>query len=127
MNTSDKFCAETFNYKGLWDVDSLCGLRIFDYHDKHVVVVSELYRENPGTSITQAACLLVAQICEKFKLNPEKLIYIEHNPDMHSKLSFYDEEFFEVTFDRHNGTFANPRYTQLTKEQVQHYFGEKAN
>lgn len=124
MNTSDKFCSETFNFKGLWNVDSKCGLRIFDFQDKHVVVVSELYRENPGTSITQAACTLVEQICEAFALNPEKLIYIEHNPDMHSKLSFYDEEFYEVKFDLSDGCFSNPRYKQLTNERIRSYFGE---
>lgn len=122
MNTSDKFCSEIFDYKGLWEIDSKCGLRIFDYADKHVVVVSELYRENPGTSITQAACLLAKQICDRFMLDPLKLIYIEHNPDMNSKLSFYDEEFFETKFDYNNGEFSNPKYKQLTTSEVKKYF-----
>ena len=125
MNTSDKFCSDIFDFKGLWDVNSKCGLRIFEHRSDMVVVVSELYLQNPVTSITQAACLLVKQICSKFNLNPEKLIYIEHNPDMHSKLSFYDEEFFQVFFDFNNGEFFNPRYKQLDSSSVKNLFDEE--
>lgn len=124
MNVSDKFCSVTYHFKGLWGVESKCGLRLFEYNGGHVVVVSELYRENPGTSITQAACILVKQICDEFSLNPEKLVYIEHNPDMNSKLSFYDEEFFEVAFDYVNGDFLQPKYRQLSPDEVKVFFAD---
>ena len=42
------------------------------------------------------------------------IVYVECNPNTNSKLSFYDEEYFEVDFD------AEPqhRYRQLDREEV---------
>jgi hypothetical protein len=122
MKTSLKEIIEIFDFKGLWDVHSRCGLRIMQKDDKYIVIVSELYQDNPGTSITQASCLLAKQICEVHHLPKEKIIYIEHNPDMNSKLSFYDEEFYLVTFYMDRGDFSNPQWRQLTTEEIKRFF-----
>ena len=44
----------------------------------------------------------------------EKIIYIEHNPTMDSKLSFYDEEYFEVKFNDR----LQANYRRLSKEEI---------
>ena len=66
---------ETFNFKGTFGMPSKCGLKIKDYDDKKLVVVTELYQDNPGTSITSVTCSLAQQICDTFKIEFEKLIY----------------------------------------------------
>ncbi|SRR5574344_170256 len=122
MKTSFENIDEIYVFKGLWDVESKCGLKISAKDDKYVVIASELYLENPGTSITQAACILPKQICAHYQIPIDKLIYIEHNPDMNSKLSFYDEEFFLVTFQfAANEDFTNPQYRQLSVSEIKNY------
>ena len=118
INNTDQI----FNFKGIWDIDSKCGLEIFTKNKDSVVVVTELYKDNPGTSVTEAATLLVKQICDKFGLNPDNMIYIEHNPPTKSKLSFYDEEFFLVKFTFQNGTFINPTWRKLSDDEINKIF-----
>jgi hypothetical protein len=116
MKTSFADIDIIFDFKGLWDLPSKCGLKIFRKEDKSIVVVSELYRDNPGTSITQAALPLIEQICETFNLSKTQLIYIQRNPEMNSKLSFYTEEFFIVELELENNCFVNPIFKKISFE-----------
>ena len=118
MQTSFKEIDEIFDFKGLWDIHSKCGLKITQQNDKYIVIVTELYQDNPGTSITQATCILAKQICEKYHLPKNKVVYIEHSPDMSSKLSFYDEEFYLVEFDIEDNNFVNPQWKQLNSKEI---------
>lgn len=116
MKVAPEYYDEIFSFRGEWDMPSSCGLKIRDYEGRKVVVVTELYQENPGTSVTYAAKRLADQICEAKGIRPDEMIYIECNPDTNSKLSFYDEEYFEVSFAE-----GNPTYRRLTKEDVKKY------
>ena len=51
MKVSEKYYDEIFDFAGQWDMPSKCGLRILTYKDKKVIIVTELYQDNPGTSI----------------------------------------------------------------------------
>lgn len=92
---------------------SSCGLKIRNINGKTYVIVTELYQDNPGTSVTYAGKSLAEQICKAKNLNINEIVYVECNPDTNSKLSFYDEEYFLVSFD---GDI--PTYHQLTPEEV---------
>ena len=119
MKVSETYYDEQFPFLGQWDMESLCGLKIREVDGRTYVIVTELYQENPGTSVTYADQSLRDQICEAKGLNPNDIIYLECNPNTNSKLSFYDEEFFEVDFN------ADPqhRYRQLTTDEVKHIIG----
>lgn len=116
MKVSPRYYDEIFPFKGQWDMPSSCGLKIREFGDKKVIIVTELYQDNPGTSVTYAAESLVKQICEAKGLGMDEIIYVECNPDTNSKLSFYDEEYFEVDFSGET-----PAYRQLTKDEIQKY------
>lgn len=116
MKVSPKYYDEIFEFKGQWDMPSSCGLKIRDWNGKKVVVVTELYQDNPGTSVTYAAKSLASQICEAKGFDAGDIIYIECNPNTNSKLSFYDEEFFEVDFSGDR-----PSYRLLTKDEIEDY------
>ncbi|MDL2261963.1 hypothetical protein LJC11_00475 [Bacteroidales bacterium OttesenSCG-928-I21] len=118
MKASLKKIDEIFEFKGIWDMPSKCGLKIISQNNKNIIIVSELYQANPGTSITQASCLLAKQICSHYNIPMTEMTYIEHNPDMNSKLSFYDEEFYHVTFEIEDKNFINPKWKQLTPEEI---------
>jgi len=113
MRVPEKYYDEVFDFKGQWDMPSRCGLKIIK-KEKTIVIVTELYQDNPGTSVTTAGKTLAEQICRSKGLNPGEIMYLECSPDTGSKLSFYDEEFFEVNFS--GG--AEPVYRQLTAEEV---------
>ena len=119
MKASFKNIDKLFDFKGLWDIRSTCGLKIVQQKDKYVVMVTELYQDNPGTSITQATCILAKQICEAYQLPKNEIVYIEHSPDMNSKLSFYDEKFYLVTFDIIDDNFVNPQWKQLNSKELE--------
>lgn len=104
MKVSKEYYDEIFPFKGEWDMESSCGLKIRDVDGKKYVIVTELYQDNPGTSVTYAGRKLADQICEAKNLKLEDIVYLECNPNTNSKLSFYDEEYFQVDFnaDRQN-------------------------
>lgn len=114
MNLSKQYYDELFHYAGQWDMPSTCGLKIINKNGVTYVITTELYKDNPGTSITETGESLAKQICASKGLNIHDIIYVECNPDMNSKLSFYDEEYFHVTFSEGQ----RPVYKQLTKEEV---------
>lgn len=116
MKVSKEYYDEQFDFKGQWDMPSRCGLKIRTVSGIPVIIVTELYQENPGTSVTYAGESLAKQICEAKGLDPEHIRYIECTPDTNSKLSFYDEEFYEVDFKT---TDLSKKYHRLTAEQVE--------
>ena len=119
MRVSEKYYDEVFNFSGLWDIPSCCGLRILHgFNDKTVIIVTELYQDNPGTSVTAAGKSLAEQICRAKGLKLGEVIYLECNPDTNSKLSFYDEEIFEVDFSDAKA----PSYRQLSALEIKNLF-----
>ncbi len=119
MKVPDKYYDEVFDFNGKWDLPSKCGLRTVVYNGKTVIIVTELYQDNPGTSVTSSGYSLFKQICERKGFNEVGAIYLECNPDTNSKLSFYDEEFYEVTFPERNGGSGRPAYRKFTSEEIQ--------
>ena len=118
MRVSEKYFDEIFEFKGQWDMPSRCGLRILPAkagrREKTIVIVTELYQDNPGTSVTAAGKSLAEQICRAKGLLLSEIMYLQCNPDTDSKLSFYDEEFFEVDFT--DGP--KPLYRQLSAQEI---------
>lgn len=123
MKVPEKYYDEIFTFKGQWDVVSRCGLRIIvpkgtgpqnTGREKTTVIATELYQDNPGTSITAAGKKLAEQICRDKGLDINEIAYIECNPNTNSKLSFYDEDFFEVDFN----SGSQPVYRQLGKQEI---------
>ena len=114
MKVSPEYYDEIFPFKGEWDMESSCGLKIREVDGKTYVIVTELYQDNPGTSVTYTGRKLADQICEAKALKLEDIVYLECTPNTNSKLSFYDEEYFLVDF------FADMqhKYRQLSKEEV---------
>ena len=118
MKVPKKYYDEIFEFAGKWEQPSACGLKIINKNHKKIVVVTELYQDNPGTSITAAGINLALQICEKKDLCLSEITYLECTPDTDSVLSFYDEQYFEVTF---NDT-QPASYRALSKEEIKELF-----
>lgn len=108
-----------FDYPGLWDSPSRCGLRILRRKDgKTLAIATEIYRQNPGTPVTEVVAQLATLLLKEAGCTPEELLFIEHTPDLRSKLSFYGETFDFVTFDWDGTQFINPEWKRLTQAEV---------
>ena len=120
MQTSDKYIDTVFDFEGQWGMASKCGLRIRKAGDRDVVIVTELYRDNPGSSITSVSASLAMQIARRHGIDHARMIYIESAPKMNSKLSFYDAMAYLVDFDIRDGELSNPRWTELDLEKSEY-------
>ena len=107
-----------YDFKGLWETPSRCGLKIVKKDNKTIVIATELFNENPGTSITNCCAKLVQSICNENNISPDHLCFIEHTPDQKSKLSFYNETFFKVNLQWTGNEFAFPKWVSISKEEV---------
>jgi len=108
-----------FDFKGDWGIPSVCGLRVSEKNGIYYAIATELYKNNPGSTITDVTCSLAQQVRNKFSIPSGKMVYIEHNPETKTKLSFYAEEYFRVDFSEEpNGNLSNPVYTKITEEEL---------
>lgn len=107
-----------YDYKGTWDVPSRCGLKIVTTPRQDVVIVTELYTENPGTSVTEFCNKLATLILKEKGLDPERFCFIVRTPDNNSKMSFWNEFFAQAHMEWDGEKFGKPRWEKLTKEYV---------
>jgi hypothetical protein len=122
MKVPEKYYDEVFEFNGQWDVPSKCGLKILTCNGKTYFIATELYQDNPGTSVTYAGYSLLKQICESKGFSEQEVIYLECNPDTNSKLSFYDEEVFQVSFPEISGESGRPDYRPLSPDEIRSLF-----
>jgi len=118
MHSSTNYIDFIHNYLGLWESPSRCGLKIIEKADQTIVIATELYDNNPGTSVTDCNAQLATELCLEKNIDPKKLVFIEHTPDRGSKLAFYDETFFIVHFDWDGTKFGNPQWEEKTKAEI---------
>ncbi|MCX6307036.1 MAG: hypothetical protein NT040_18890 [Bacteroidetes bacterium] len=115
----NKYMDRYFTYSGQWDSPSICGLKVINRNDgKILAIATEIYRQNPGTPVTEWCAPLATQIMSELRCPAEKFIFIEHTPDMGSKLTFYGETFDLVTFNVDGKALVNPTWSRLLPEQV---------
>jgi hypothetical protein len=98
VKVPENYYDEIFDFKGQWDMPSRCGLKILKKENIVLVIATELYQDNPGTTDAAAGKSLLLQKKKKKNLNPDEITYLQCNPNTNSKLSFYEEEYFEVKF-----------------------------
>ena len=117
---------QTFPYRGYYDCESRCRLRVWQEPGQVPVVLFTELDDNPGTSITN----MIEYIAwEAFKLleRPETgMIVIEHYRDrgMVRGKAMYKEEFDMVTFTRTANGYDNPCWRRICKEDVEKIIGD---
>jgi len=115
----NKYMDRYYDFPGQWDSPSKCGLKVIDRKDgKTLVIATEIYRQNPGTPVTEWCAQLATRIMQELHCAPGSFIFIEHTPDLRSKLTFYGETFDQVSFDTDGTTLSSPRWSRLTPGEV---------
>ena len=115
----NRYMDHYFDFKGQWNCPSRCGLKIVKRKDgKTLAIATEIYRQNPGTPVTEWCAPLATQVMKDLKETPENFIFVEHTPDLKSKLTFYGESFDLVSFGWDKDKFINPEWTRLSPDQI---------
>jgi hypothetical protein len=103
---------EYFAYNVRSGFDGVCLIERVNLPDGRVVIVCIQTPGNPGKSITNCVETLAMQVCERFDIPADRLVWIEH----------YDrrptEEWMVVNFRTRppRGPFATPTWTPMTAE-----------
>ncbi len=115
----NRYMDRYFDYPGHWDSPWKCGLKLATRKDgKILAIATEIYRQNPGTPVTEVVASLATRVMKASGAAYVNFIFIEHTPDLGSKLTFYGETFDQVDFDHQDGILSNPVWTRLSREQV---------
>jgi hypothetical protein len=107
-----------YDFKGTWDVPSRCGLKMVKKAATDIVIATELYLENPGTSVTEFSNKLATLIVQDYDLDPTRCCFIVRTPENNSKLTFLNEFFSRAHMEWDGQKFSKPRWEPLSKEQV---------
>jgi hypothetical protein len=101
---------EFFAYKAGNGADGVCLIERVDLPDGRIVIACIETAGNGGMSITNCVEELCFQVCERFEIPADRLVWLEHYD--------YDEkcEWSVVTFAQTppHGPFANPTWAEMT-------------
>lgn len=101
---------ELFAYKAGNSCDGVCLVERIDLPDDRIVIVCIQAAGNPGNSITNSVEGLCFQVCERFEIPAERLVWIEHyDHDEHAEWSLV--EFSRMPPER---PFEDPKWIRMT-------------
>jgi len=116
-----------FHYNDLFTRPAHCRVRVYDNTGRIVVIASES-PNNPGCSITNSADQLATLVCQRYGLNAERIVWIEHYPERRVKRSLRDDTFEEhfnlVTFRLSGEGFSSPQWTAIDRSRVEQLIGQ---
>jgi hypothetical protein len=103
---------ELFAYKAGNRCDGVCLIERINLPDGRIVIVAIQMAGNPGNSITNCVEELCHQVCERFAVPAECLVWLEHYDYIEHR------EWNRVTFGQTPpaGPFADPIWTVMDKD-----------
>lgn len=103
---------ELFAYKAGNRADGVCLVERIDLPDGRIVISCIAVTGNPGNSITNCVEELCFQVCERFEIPAEKLVWLEHY-DYDADAEWNMVEFKRMPPDR---PFEDPTWIRMTPE-----------
>ena len=96
---------------------STCSLCI-DRRHSYAIVASIESPRNYGLSVTEGVGFLAAAVCEKFRIEPSTLVWLEVYPRDPRLSTTTPESCDFVKFDYDGETYFNPRWTPIQPRQL---------
>lgn len=118
MKHHNKYIDDIYTFESALGIISKCGIKIIEKEKKKIIILTELYDINPGSSITENCSSLANELINKENLNPETTVFIHQNPDRGSKYEFYKEAFDIIHFKNKDGKLSNPKWERLSRKQI---------
>lgn len=114
----DIWVDEIYHYKGLWEAPSFCGIKVIRQPEKTIVILTDLYDENPGTTVTEWIVPLVKTMVDEYQLDLTKDIVIQHTPDIGSSKVFYQPEFDRIEVLPAPDNIQQVTWHSLTEDEI---------
>ncbi len=118
MKTDYRYIDRLYEFEGQWGTPSVCGIKVVEEENRLIVIATELYDKNPGTSVTQFVAQLATRLLKEYERPHEHMLFVEHCPDRGSKLDFYEETFDRVTFEWNGEAFVNPDWERVDRALI---------
>jgi len=118
MKEKQKYVDEIYYFKGKWEMPSLCGLMIRRSVNQTFVILTELYEENPGSSVTGMIGDLAEEIARKYDIDQKTADFIVHNPERNSRYEFFAETFYRAVMN-----WDGEKYNELEWEKMKDLAG----
>ena len=110
-----------------WRAACRCRLRIFEHPDRPTVVIVTAVRDDivgpPSLAVRSSAAPLWADVCRRYRIDPDSLVWVEHFPSTWG----HPAQFLEVEFDPlPTGASApnSPRWTVISRAHVEGLIGQ---
>jgi hypothetical protein len=113
MEQQRNFVEEIYHFTGHWEMPSLCGLMIRKKEQGVLVLLTELYEENPGSSVTGMIEPLATRIVNQYGLEPGSTEFIVHNPERSSRYEFFAETFYKADMKWDGERFFSVQWEKL--------------
>ena len=115
MEENKKYIDEIYHFKGKWEMPSLCGLRIRRKADETLVILTELYEENPGSSVTGMVEAIATEVVRNYNIDPDTAVFIVHNPERGSKYEFFAESFYQAVMKWDGNAYKSLKWLKVPK------------
>ena len=124
--------AERFNYEGYQKISSFCYISIHRNENYTVVIATEpdYDEEGSGTSVTNRAEHIATEVCKRYAIPQDTLVWIEHYDRTKFKYDDEQETWDLVSFNREKTpirgyweyprgerVFISPKWQPLTAAQ----------
>lgn len=113
MEEKRKYVDEIYHFKGKWEMPSLCGLMIRRNDSGSTVILTELYEENPGSSVTGMIEILAGEIVKNYTITPETAVFIVRNPERSSRYEFFAETTYRAKMNWDGEKFKGLEWEKL--------------
>ena len=107
--------SDLFAFRGGNGSDGVCIIERVDLPDGRIVIACIEPLGNPGQSITNAVEAICFQVCERFDIPAQRLVWLEHYDYLD------DHGWWRVSFESlpPDTLFENPSWTAMTEEMWQ--------
>ena len=111
---------ERFIYRTPHKRSGYCRIEAQSLGDGRVVVIATELKDNPGMSITNAAEYVATEVCRHLRIDPTRLIWIEHYgypvPGESKRVRTYDRVTFTTITPDHELIFHEPSWHVMKPE-----------
>lgn len=112
----------SYAYEGLSATGGRCRLRLYAVGAAAVAIATEL-ADNPGTSITNAAPIIAAQVARNFRIDPARLVWVEHYGPESYGVEGEPDRFARVTFSWEGQEARGSEWAHLPDEELAELLG----
>ena len=119
MDEHIKYVDEIFHFSGEWDMPSLCGIQIRKKDAGTLVILTELYEQNPGSSVTGMIVSIAAEVVKHYGIPPETATFIVHNPERSKRHEFFAETFYFAHMKWDGEKYSHPEWEKTTESSVE--------